>query len=74
MMWLYVLSRITEVVGFFGDVERAAAIHELLLPYADRFAAVSIAACRGSAARPLGQPRTHHGDPDELGVDGLFLV
>jgi tetratricopeptide (TPR) repeat protein len=65
MMWLYLLSRLTEVVGFFGDAPRAAPIYDLLLPYADRCAAISIAACRGAVSRPLGVLATVLGRHDD---------
>jgi hypothetical protein len=65
MMWSYLLSRLTDVVSFFGDTQRAAIIYDMLLPHADRFATVSISACRGSVARPLGQLATVLGRHDD---------
>src|SRR5262249_36697034 len=52
--WLQVLSRLADVVHFFGDAARATVLYDLLLPYADRCALTTLPTCRGSVARPLG--------------------
>jgi hypothetical protein len=52
--WLQVLSRLADVVSFFGDAARATWLYDLLLPYADRCALTTLPTCRGSVARPLG--------------------
>src|SRR5262249_33228967 len=52
--WLQVLSRLADVVSFFGDAARATVLYDLLLPYADRCALTTLPTCRGSVARPLG--------------------
>jgi tetratricopeptide (TPR) repeat protein len=54
LIWLFVVCRVSDLVAFFGDVRRATLLYDLLLPYADRTAAPSIASCRGSVARSLG--------------------
>jgi len=53
-MWLYVLCLLCEVVSFFGDVQRAALLYDLLLPYADQCVVRTLTTCRGSVSRPLG--------------------
>jgi tetratricopeptide (TPR) repeat protein len=65
LMWPYIMSRISDLLSFFGDARRAAIVYDLLLPYADRCAAVGIAACRGSLSRPLGILATLLGRHDE---------
>jgi tetratricopeptide (TPR) repeat protein len=54
LVWLFILCRLCDVVSFFGDAHRAALLYDLLLPYADRCATPSLAACRGSTSRSLG--------------------
>ena len=54
LLWLYEMSRLSEVVSSLGDGRRAAILYDLLLPYADRHATTSFAAYRGSVSRPLG--------------------
>jgi tetratricopeptide (TPR) repeat protein len=55
MMWLYTMSRLSDVVSFVGDVPRAALLYDLLRPYADRCAvAGGTLVCRGAITRSLG--------------------
>jgi tetratricopeptide (TPR) repeat protein len=55
LMWLYTMSRLSDVVSFVGDVRRAALLYDLLLPYADRCAvAGGTLICRGAVSRSLG--------------------
>jgi tetratricopeptide (TPR) repeat protein len=65
LMWLYVLSRLCEVVSFFADEQRAAILYDLVLPYADRCATTSFSAYRGSVSRPLGLLATVLGRYDD---------
>jgi tetratricopeptide (TPR) repeat protein len=52
--WLSTMAILSEVVAFLHDSPRAKRLHELLLPYADRFLVVDGPFCLGSASRPLG--------------------
>ncbi len=54
-MYLFIMSRLCEVVSFLGDSQRAAILYDLLLPYADRCAIGGrMTSCMGSVSRPLG--------------------
>jgi tetratricopeptide (TPR) repeat protein len=55
LLYLYTLSRLSDVVSFVGDARRAAILYDLVLPYADRCAiSGSIVTCLGSVSRSLG--------------------
>jgi hypothetical protein len=54
LMWLYNMSRASELVSALGDERRAAILYDILLPYADRCATTGLSAYRGSVSRPLG--------------------
>lgn len=54
-LWVATLTYLTEVCVFLGDVDRAATLYELLLPYEGRTVVVGGAtACYGAAERFLG--------------------
>lgn len=54
-LWVAMLAYLSEVCAYLGDVDRAATLYELLLPYGGRAVVVGGAtACYGSAARYLG--------------------
>jgi tetratricopeptide (TPR) repeat protein len=54
-LWVTTLAYLSEVCAFLGDVDRANALYELLLPYDGRSVVVGGAtACYGAAARYLG--------------------
>jgi tetratricopeptide (TPR) repeat protein len=54
-LWAASLAYLTEVCAYLEDVDRAAALYELLLPYDGRTVVVGGAtACYGAAARYLG--------------------
>ena len=65
LMWLFAMSRLSEVVSALGDGRRAAILYELLLPYAERCATTSFSAYRGSVSRPLGLLATVLGRYDD---------
>jgi tetratricopeptide (TPR) repeat protein len=52
--WMIGLSHLPEVVDFLRDRERAATLHELLLPYERRICTHSAEITMGSVARCLG--------------------
>ena len=53
--WLNGLALLAETCARLGDARRAALLHELLLPYGERYiVSVTAAVCRGSARRYLG--------------------
>ena len=61
--WLSSVALLGEVCNLVGDAARAAVLHELLLPFADRFAVVGLANdCIGSVARYLGLMAETTGD------------
>ena len=54
-IWLGAVAYLAETAAALGDPTHAAALHDLLEPYADRNVAVGWAStCTGSAARHLG--------------------
>jgi hypothetical protein len=54
-IWLGAMAYLAETAAALGDATHAAALHDLLEPYADRNVAVGWAStCTGSAARHLG--------------------
>ncbi len=54
-IWLGAMAYLAETAATLGDATHAAALHELLGPYADRNVAVGWAStCMGSASRHLG--------------------
>jgi len=54
-LWVASLAYLSEVCAYLGDVERAATLYRLLLPYKDRAVVVGGAtACYGAAVRYLG--------------------
>ena len=54
-IWLGAVAYLAETAAAIGDATHAAALHDLLEPYADRNVAVGWAStCTGSAARQLG--------------------
>ncbi|HWM11900.1 MAG TPA: hypothetical protein VNO82_21250, partial [Solirubrobacteraceae bacterium] len=54
-IWLGAVAYLAETAAALGDATHAAALHDLLEPYADRNLAVGWAStCMGSAARHLG--------------------
>jgi DNA-binding SARP family transcriptional activator len=54
-IWLGAVAYLAETAAALGDPTHAAALHDLLEPYADRNVAVGWAStCTGSAARQLG--------------------
>lgn len=52
--WLGAMVNVSEAVNLVGDQVRAATLYDLLLPYANRNATVSLLISRGSVSRPLG--------------------
>jgi len=52
--WLLALSLISPVCAVFGDVDRAAILYELQLPFADRHAYGHAEGTAGSVSRALG--------------------
>lgn len=52
--WLYGMSLLAEVAGSLGDRRHAAALYDVLLPYAFRAAVSAPDVCTGSISRPLG--------------------
>jgi DNA-binding SARP family transcriptional activator len=52
--WLVSLGLLTETAAALGDVERAADLYRLLLPYGDRVAASYMEISTGAVARYLG--------------------
>jgi len=58
-MWVTSLAYLTEACVFLGDGDAAAALYDLLLPYAERtVVAGGATACYGAAARYLGMLAT----------------
>lgn len=53
-LWLMCMSELALVSVFLGDAQRAEALYERLLPYADRCAVVLAALSEGSVSRILG--------------------
>ena len=54
-IWLGAVAYLAETAAALGDATHAAALHELLEPYADRNVAIGWAStCAGSASRHLG--------------------
>ncbi len=54
-IWLGAVAYLAETAAAIGDPTHAAALHDMLQPYADRNVAVGLSAtCTGSAARHLG--------------------
>jgi DNA-binding SARP family transcriptional activator/tetratricopeptide (TPR) repeat protein len=54
MQWLFSLSLLPEACRYLGDAEAAAALYELLQPYAHLNATTAPELCLGSVARGLG--------------------
>ena len=52
--WLFSLSLSADACRYLGDVERAAALYDLLRPYGRRNPTVPTELCRGSVSRNLG--------------------
>jgi hypothetical protein len=52
--WLFGMTLIAELCAHLGDSRRAATLHELLLPYADRMALSPPNVSTGSVSRSLG--------------------
>jgi hypothetical protein len=52
--WMIAMAVLSEVCAHFGDVERAAKIYELLLPFADRNVTIGQTVFAGPASRALG--------------------
>jgi tetratricopeptide (TPR) repeat protein len=52
--WLFEMSFLPEVADFLGDVDRAAILYDLLVPYAGRLAVTAGEASTGSVSRCLG--------------------
>jgi tetratricopeptide (TPR) repeat protein len=52
--WLLSMSLLPEACRYLGDVERAAALYELLRPYGRHNATAPTELCRGSLSRGLG--------------------
>jgi tetratricopeptide (TPR) repeat protein len=64
--WLVNLACFAEGCAYLGDAQRAAALYDLLLPYARRNVVTNAAiACTGPIARPLGLLATTLGRWDE---------
>jgi DNA-binding SARP family transcriptional activator len=57
-LWLGTLASLAEVVTRLGDVPRAQALYDLLLPFADRCVVLLSFICEGAVARPLGMLAT----------------
>jgi len=58
-LWQTCLSFLSDVCAFLGDPERAAALYDLVLPYAAQTIVVgNSVACNGAASRHLGQLAT----------------
>jgi DNA-binding SARP family transcriptional activator/tetratricopeptide (TPR) repeat protein len=54
-IWLGAVAYLAETASALGDATHAAALHDLLVPYADRNVAIGWAStCAGSASRHLG--------------------
>jgi len=54
-LWTITVGLASEVCACIGDAQRAAVLHELLLPYARRNVVVMCALSAGAASRNLGQ-------------------
>jgi tetratricopeptide (TPR) repeat protein len=69
MGWLITLDLVAEVCAYLGDACRAAALYELLLPYAGHNIIVGAPTviCRGSASYDLGLLATTTGRWDDAG-------
>jgi tetratricopeptide (TPR) repeat protein len=63
--WLLALSLISPVCAAFGDIDRAAILYELQLPYADRHAYGHAEGSVGSVSRALGILAGVLGRPDD---------
>ena len=54
-LWMACMTYLVDVCTFLGDTARAAALYQLLLPYARRTSVIgSAAACYGAVSRYLG--------------------
>jgi hypothetical protein len=53
-VWIHTLCVLSEVCAFLGDADQAEILYVLLLPYAERYAAVGDVLCGGAVARYLG--------------------
>jgi predicted ATPase len=72
MVWLVVMTVLADSCAALGDAARAAELHELLRPYADRTVIGGEGwTCYGSAARPLGRLAATRGRWDE--AEAYFL-
>ncbi|HEY0345719.1 MAG TPA: BTAD domain-containing putative transcriptional regulator [Solirubrobacteraceae bacterium] len=57
-LWLGTVASLAEVVTRLGDVARAQALYDLLLPFAGRCVVLLSFICEGAVARPLGMLAT----------------
>jgi DNA-binding SARP family transcriptional activator len=65
-IWLGAVAYLAETAAVLGDATHAAALHDLLEPYADRNVAIGWAStCAGSASRHLGLLADLLGNRDE---------
>ena len=65
-LWIGCMTYLTEVCTFLGDIDRAATLYQLLLPYARHTVVVGGGAvCYGAAARYLGMLATTMGRWEE---------
>lgn len=60
--WMAAMVLLTEICAALGDRRRATALYALLLPYADRTAALDIHVCYGAVATYLGMLAATLGD------------
>jgi tetratricopeptide (TPR) repeat protein len=52
--WLMSIWTLSEAAAFVRDLDAAAQLYDLLLPFADRWIVASVSICFGPAATPLG--------------------
>jgi tetratricopeptide (TPR) repeat protein len=66
--WLMSIWTLSEAAGFVRDLDAAAVLYDLLLPFADRWIVASVSICFGPAATPLGVLASVLGKYDEAEV------
>ncbi|MBV9411643.1 MAG: AAA family ATPase [Acidimicrobiia bacterium] len=74
--WPVCMTLLTPVCAVLGDADRAAMLHRLLLPFANRVVVVGPppAGCYGPAAQYLGMLAATMGRPDEAAADFLLAL
>jgi tetratricopeptide (TPR) repeat protein len=67
-VWLGTMAALAELSAAFSDTERAAALYQMLLPYADRNCTVGFSVSFGPTARYLGLLATALSRPEEAAL------